>query len=140
MDIDVKEVPVKAHNSISKVERYHGPLRRAYKILSSELPSANKEAILQMAVKAVNDSAGPDSIMPTLLVFRAYPRMTRDSPPSPSITERAEAIHKAMKEVRRLYAKQQVNNALAMRNRPNTEPVLTLPLQSDVRVWREKDR
>jgi hypothetical protein len=60
--------------------------------------------------------------------------MTRDSPPSPSITERAEAIHKATKEVRRLYAERQVNNALAMRNRPNTKPVLTLPLQSDIRV------
>jgi hypothetical protein len=132
MNIDVKEVPVEAHNSIGKVERYHGSLRQAYKILSSELPSANKEAILQMAVKAVNDSAGPDGIVPTLLVFGAYPRMTRDSPPSPSITERAEAIHKAMKEVRRLYAERQVNDALAMRNGPNTEPVLTLPLQSDV--------
>jgi hypothetical protein len=139
MDIDVKEVPVEAHNSIGKVERYHSLLRRAYKILSSELPSANKEAILQMAVKAVNDSAGPDGIVPTLLVFGAYPRMTRDSPPSPSITERAEAIHKAIKEVRRLYAERQVNNALAIRNGPNTKPVLTLPLQSDVRVWREKD-
>jgi hypothetical protein len=134
MNINVKEVPVKAHNSIGKVERYHSLLRQAYKILSSELPSANKEAILQMAVKAVNDSAGPDSIVPTLLVFGAYPRMTRDSPPSPFITERAEAIHKAIKEVRRLYAEQQVNNALAIRNGPNTEPVLTLPLQSDVRV------
>jgi hypothetical protein len=132
MDIDVKEVPVEAHNSIGKVERYYGLLRRAYKILSNKLPSANKESILQMAVKAVNDSARPDGIVPTLLVFGAYPRMTRDSPPSPFITERAEAIHKAMKEVRRLYAEQQVNNALAIRNRPNTEPVLTLPLQSDV--------
>jgi hypothetical protein len=121
-------VPVKAHNSIGKVERYYGPLRQAYKILSSELPSANKEAILQIAVKAVNDSAGPDGIMPILLVFRAYPRITRDSPPSPSITERAEAIYKAMKEVRRLYAERQVNNTLAIRNRPNTKPVLTLLL------------
>jgi hypothetical protein len=46
MNIDVKEVPVEAHNSIGKVERYYGPLQQAYKILSSELPSANKEAIL----------------------------------------------------------------------------------------------
>jgi hypothetical protein len=37
-----------------------------------------------------------------------------------------------MKEVRRLYAEQQVNNALAIRNRPNTEPVLTLSLQLNV--------
>jgi di/tripeptidase len=81
MDSDIKEVPVEAHNSVGKVERYHGPLRRAYEILSNELPSlsTNKEVILQMAVKAVNDSAGPDGIVPTLLVFGAYPRMTKDS-------------------------------------------------------------
>jgi hypothetical protein len=141
MNIDIKEVPVEAHNSVGKIEQYHGPLRRAYEILSKELPllSTKKEVILQMAVKAVNDSAGPDGIVPTLLVFGAYPRMTKDSPPSPSITERAEATHKAMKEVRRLYAERQVNDALAMRNRPNVEPLLALPLQSDVRVWREKD-
>jgi hypothetical protein len=125
-------VPVKAHNNIGKIKRYHSLLQRAYKILNSELLSANKEAILQMAVKTVNDSAGPDSIVPTLLVFGAYPRITRNSLPSPFITERAEAIYKAIKEVRRLYAEQQVNNALAMRNGPNTEPVLTLSLQSDV--------
>jgi hypothetical protein len=52
-----------------------------------------------MAVKAVNDSAGLDGIVPTLLVFEAYSRITRDSLLSPFITERAEAIYKAMKEV-----------------------------------------
>jgi hypothetical protein len=57
-----------------------------------------------MAIKAVNDSAGIDRIIPTLLVFRAYPRMTKDSPLSLSTTQRAKAIHKATKEVRRLYA------------------------------------
>jgi hypothetical protein len=99
MDIDIKEVPVEAYNSIGKVERYHGQLRQAYKILSSKLLSANKEAILQMAVKAVNDSAGLDGIVLTLLIFRAYLCITRDSPPSPFITEQAEAIHKAIKKV-----------------------------------------
>jgi hypothetical protein len=85
-----------------------------------------------MAVKAVNDLAGPDGIVLTLLVFGAYPCITKDSLPLPSITERAEAIYKAIKEVRRLYAERQVNNALAIRNGPNTELVLTLPLQSNV--------
>jgi hypothetical protein len=79
-------------------------------------------------VKTVNDLVGPDSIVLTLLVFEAYPRITRDSLSSPFITEQAEAIYKAMKEVRRLYAEQQVNNALAMRNGLNTELVLTLLL------------
>jgi hypothetical protein len=54
--------------------------------------------------------------------------MTRDSLLSPFITEQAEAIYKAIKKVRRLYAEQQVNNALAIRNRLNTKLVLTLSL------------
>ena len=37
MAIEVKEVPVEAHNSIGKIERYHQPLRRAYEIIQEEL-------------------------------------------------------------------------------------------------------
>jgi hypothetical protein len=33
MAVDVKEVPVEAHNSIGKVEQRYAPLRRAYDIL-----------------------------------------------------------------------------------------------------------
>src|SRR5690348_1952920 len=95
--------------------------------------------ILQMAVKAVNDLAGPDGLVPTLLVYGAYPRLTEMDPPSPSITKRAEAIRAATKEVRRIHAKRQVKDALAMRNGPNTLATLNLPLQSEVRVWREKN-
>jgi hypothetical protein len=79
-------------------------------------------------VKAVNDLTGPDGIMLIFLVFKAYPCITRDSLPLPFITEQAEVIYKIMKEVQRFYAEQQVNNALAMRNRSNTKPVLTLLL------------
>ena len=52
--------------------------------------------------------------------------------------QRAEAIRKAIKEVRRLYAIRQVNNALGIRNGLNTLTMLNLPLQSKVRVWRKK--
>jgi len=52
--------------------------------------------------------------------------------------QQAEAIRKAIKEVRRLYAIRQVNNALGIRNGLNTLTTLNLPLQSKVRVWREK--
>ena len=37
-------------------------------------------AILQMAVKAVNDTAGLDGLVPTLLVYRAYLRMSNLDP------------------------------------------------------------
>jgi hypothetical protein len=86
-----------------------------------------------MAVKAVNDSAGPDGLVPTLLVFGAYPRMTDDSLPSLSIVQRAEAIRKATKEVR-LYATRQVSDVLETRNGLDTSAILSLPLQSEVRI------
>jgi hypothetical protein len=46
LDIDIKEVPVEAHNSIGKVEQYYGLLRRVYEILTNELLSTNKDALL----------------------------------------------------------------------------------------------
>jgi len=46
MAIKIKEVPIKAHNSIRKVEQYHTLLRRAYKIISLELKDASKELTL----------------------------------------------------------------------------------------------
>jgi len=73
MAIKVKEVPIKAHNSIRKVERYYTLLYRVYKIISLELKDASKELTLQIAIKAVNDSAGLDGLIPILLVFSAYP-------------------------------------------------------------------
>ena len=55
------------------MERYYTPLRRVYKIISLELKGASKELILQTAIKAVNDSASLDRLVPILLVFGAYP-------------------------------------------------------------------
>jgi hypothetical protein len=139
ISIKVKEVLVKAYNSVGLIERYHALLCCVYKILKAELKDEhiNKEMILQMTVKAVNDSAGPDRIVLTLLVFGLYLRMTEIDPPSLIIARRAEAIQVATKKVRRLYAKRQVSDALAICNSLNTMAIVDLPLQSDVCVWRE---
>ena len=55
-----------------------------------------------MAVKAINDIASPNSLVPTLLVFRAYPRMTSVNPPALSIIKRSKAIQDIIRELRRL--------------------------------------
>jgi hypothetical protein len=91
---EVKEVPVKAYNSISKVEKYHAPLRRLYEILRDKLKeeNLNKELILQMAVKAINDTARPNSLVPTLLVFGVYLRLSSFNTLTPLMIVRAEAI------------------------------------------------
>ena len=95
-------MPVEAHNSIGKVERYHNPLRRAYKIIRAELKDEgiDDEVCLQMAVKAINDTAGPNGLVLILLVFGAYPRMTSADPLLPSIVKRSKAIQDAIRELR----------------------------------------
>lgn len=59
MAIAVKCVPVEAPQSVGMVERYHGPLRRAYNIITDELKNqtSTKEIRLQMAEKPINDTA-----------------------------------------------------------------------------------
>jgi hypothetical protein len=74
--------------------------------------SISKDFLLQMAVKAVNDTAGPDGLIPTLLVFGAYPRMTELDPPTSSMTQRATAIKRAMDEISKIRATRQVNDAI----------------------------
>ena len=49
-----------------------------YEIISLKLKGINKELTLQMAVKAINDSAGLDRLIPILLVFNAYFWITDD--------------------------------------------------------------
>ena len=78
-----------------------------------------------MAVKAVNETAGPDGFVPTLLFSGAYSRVFPYSPPSPMIIRRTKAIQKAMKALRKAVAKRAVNNALSTRNGPAIDKVLS---------------
>ena len=87
-----------------------------------------------MAVKAINDIASLDGLVPTLLVYRAYLRISNLDSPTPSIMEWAVAIRKAMAKIVKLRAKQTVNNALHYRNGPNTTLVHDLPLNSKVLI------
>ena len=55
-----------------------------------------------MAVKAINNTASPNRLIPTLLVYRAYLRINKLDPLTPSITEQAAAIRKAMAKIIKL--------------------------------------
>ena len=45
-----------------------------------------------MAVKAINNTAGPNGLVLTLLVYGAYLRISNLGPPAPSIIEQAAVI------------------------------------------------
>lgn len=135
--ITLKIVPIEAHNAIGKGERYHGPLRRAFEIIDKEMAGlgVHESVILQMAVKAVNDSAGPKGLIPTLLVFGVFPKMFRGDLPAASVIQRSKAIRKAMDELRKVKAERQVTDALRMRHGPTGS--YNLKIGQKVVVWRE---
>jgi hypothetical protein len=58
-----------------------------------------------MAFKAINDYAGFNSLIPTLLVFRAYLYIVKSNVPNPIVVKRAVALKKAIEKVKKLRAK-----------------------------------
>ena len=90
-----------------------------------------------MAVKAINNTASPNGLVPTLLVYGAYLRISKLDPPTLSIMDQAAIIRKAMAEIVKLRAKQTINNALHYHNGSNITLVYNLPLNSKVLIWRK---
>ena len=52
-----------------------------------------------ISIKAVNDTAGPNGLVPTLLAYGAYLKINNLDPLAPSITDQATAIQKTKKMV-----------------------------------------
>ena len=61
-----------------------------------------------MVVKVVNNTTSLNGLVPTLLVFGVYLRMTKQDPLSLTITKRVEAVCMVIKEIQHLYMEQQI--------------------------------
>ena len=90
-----------------------------------------------MAFKVINNFIGPYSLIPTLLVFRAYLYIIKSNTPNPIIIKQAVALKKAIEEVKKLKTKHQVADALNIYNRPKTTIIYNLLLNLPILVWRE---
>lgn len=95
-----------------------------------------------MSVKAINDSVGPDGLVPTLLVFGALPRLGLPTdPPTPSTFKRAIALRKATKAMSKHFSSRQVKDALKVRNGPDVTEIHKTPIGAPVLIYRpEKDK
>ena len=58
-----------------------------------------------MAFKVINNSIGPNGLIPTLLVFGAYLYIVKSDAPNPIVIKQAAALKKAMEEVKKVKAK-----------------------------------
>lgn len=82
---------------MTTVERYQAPIRRAFNTICRAAPDTGQDKALQMAVKAINNSAVPDRLDSTLPVLGALPRLDlpTDSP-SLSTLKREAALRNAI--------------------------------------------
>ena len=87
-----------------------------------------------MAFKAFNDTASPNGLVFTLLVFGAYPWMAKLDIPLPTVIQRVNAVKKAIAEIYKLYMEWQVANILNMQNGLKINTVYNLPPNSPVLV------
>ena len=58
-----------------------------------------------MAFKVINNFIGPNSLISTLLVFRAYLYIIKSNISNPIVIKQAAALKKAMEKVKKLKAK-----------------------------------
>lgn len=133
----LKSVPVEAPQSMGTVKRYHAPVRRAFNIIRTEAPSRDEEATLRAAVKAVNDSAGPDGLVLTLLVYLSLPRLSLPSDLlSSSHYQGACALQVDIKEITEYLAKAKVSYTSQARNGLQKVGIHNVSLVGHVLVYR----
>jgi hypothetical protein len=136
MTIITKAVSIKAHWSIDVIERYHVELRRAYQMIFDDL-DVSKKIVLQIIIKAINDTVDSDDLVLILLIFETYSRMHVMNFSTSSITQRAMIIEKAMTEIRKFRVERQIADALNIRNDSIVISIHDLFLNSDVLIWRD---
>jgi hypothetical protein len=96
-----------------------------------------KQFVLQIAIKAVNNTAEPDGLIPTLLVFSTYPQITITNTLFFIVIKHNKAITKAIKQIAELYTKKQVTNALKQQNGPNINNTLNVLISKDVLIYKK---
>jgi hypothetical protein len=138
MTIISKAMLVEIHWSIDVVKKYHIELRRAYQMIFENLESTiSKEIILQMIVKAINDTVDSDDLMLILLIFETYSCMHVMNFSTSSIIQRIMIIEKTIIEIRKFRAERQIVDALNIRNDSIIISIHDLSLNSNVLIWRD---
>lgn len=137
--VEVDCTGIEANSILGLAERYHGPLRNIYRKLRIFRQNVNAEKALACAAKAMNDTLGPEGLVPSALIFGEFPRVFN---PSESNTtrltnnERAELDQVARQEMEQQMVSLILKLALHHAVSPSSDRVYEPGYK--VLVWREK--
>ena len=138
-NVEVQKTGIESHSSLGLCERYHQPLRTIYRRIMVTHPDSDRQLALALAVKAMNDTLGPEGYVPSVLVFGEYPRVHTKSekpPPKKTLSERSKIAALARKECESIMAKMKVDRALRHRIPPNADH--KYDIGSQILIWRER--
>jgi len=127
---------IESHNSCGVVERYHDPLRKIFTAIVSDYPKLDREIALRCEIKGINDTMGPEGLVPSYLVFGTLPSFPAMNTDLPGQKDRMAAVSYARKEMATISAKLRIQHALRSRIPPATEYLIEPG--DNVYVFREK--
>lgn len=139
LGIHAKITPTESHNSLSICERYHSIIRRVFNRLKCDFPALNNNTKLAVTTHAVNNTAGPDGLVPTLLLFGTTPRISLPNLCNMGPTNRArfKAMDAARREMETITAQRRVKLALKHNIGPDSPQY---EFGDKVRCYREKHK
>ena len=129
---------IDSHHSLGSGESFHRHLRRVFQSVRASHPTIDKKHALRLAIKAINDTAGPHGLVPSVLVFGSMPAFPLAPKNMHSQAERYKALATARKEMANIVAQRRVNDALRRKFPPAT--AYHIKSGDQVRVYREKTR
>lgn len=104
--IQIQLSGIHSHNALRVGERYHSPLRRNCLKSKEYMPELDPKLALQLAVKVMNETMGPEGIVPSLLVFGAFSRFAPHTTTLLSHEYRKRAVSSARLEMSDIIAAQ----------------------------------
>ena len=90
VEIELEKIGTESHKSLGQSEAYYSMLRRTYKKFHLAHPNLPKELSLSMAVKDMNEVAGPNGLLPSLMLFGAIPKIPHIPHDNPNFNERVD--------------------------------------------------
>ena len=127
---------VESHNALGVGEKYHDFLRRIFRKVRSEHPSIPAEDCLSLAVSAMSNTAGPNGLVPILLVFGVVPQLPFGFSDLPEQRERMKAMKEACDAMVTAVSSSRIRTALN-RNVPASADS-EIQIGSHVLFYREK--
>ena len=113
--VKVCQTGIQSHNSLGIGERYHAPLRNTFRKLCIEYPRLRDELLLALSTNAINDTLGPEGVVPSELVYGEFPSLRSylgAKVPRETLAERAIVAQKARKIMSKELASAKIKLAL----------------------------